>query len=132
MQLEAAIYAHLMADGDVTALISTRLYPLTIPQDIALPAAAYQRVSGPRWEAHTAPVGYASARVQFTCQAESYSAAKGLKEEIRKSLEGYRGTMGGTGGVKVHGVFVRSELDGYGMTSSIYTVRLDMELMYIE
>lgn len=132
MQLEAAIYAQLMSDTDVTALISTRLYPLTIPQDVALPAAAYQRVSGARWETHTAPAKFANARIQFTCQATSYATAKAVKEEIRKSLEGWEGLMGGAGGVEVDGGFVRAELDGYGMTSSIYTVRLDMEFFYIE
>jgi hypothetical protein len=132
MDIEEAIYSHLTSDTSVYLLVGTRVYPLSIPQDIALPAVAYQRVSGPRDVAHDGALGYAHGRFQITCQAETYEGAKDLKTAIRRCMEGFRGMMGGGRGVRVYGITVESEMDGYGMIGSIYTVRIDVEVRYIE
>lgn len=132
MLIEEALYHFLTEDHSVALLASTRVYPLSIPQDIALPAVAYQRISGPRLVSHDGATELAGARFQITVQDDSYDGAKHLAEAIRRAVGGFRGVMGGGNGVQVDGVWVESELDGYGMTSSIYTVRLDLEMAYRE
>ena len=41
-----AIRTRLLSVSAVTDLVSTRIYPLTLPQGVTLPAVRYQRVSG--------------------------------------------------------------------------------------
>lgn len=132
MIIEEALYYHLVNDEGVYGLAGTRGYPLSIPQDIALPAWAYQRVSGERETAHDGALGMASGRWQITCQAESYDGAKSLAEAIRLCLDGFAGWMGQAPGLRVFGGKIESEIDGYGMTSGIYTVRLDVSMFYKE
>jgi len=132
MTIEEALYAHLVADSGVAAQIGNRLYPLVIPQDAALPAAAYQRISGPRVLAHDGTLGLADARMQFTSHAETYSDAKALARAIRESVDGYRGVMGGAGGVMVQGCSVENETDSYGPAGEVRTVRLDVFVLYSE
>lgn len=108
---------------------------MSIPQDVELPAWAYQRVSGPRVNAHDGGAGIASGRMQITCQAESYSECKDLAEAIRRSVIGFRGEMGTSSsgaGVRVFGCQVENEIDGYGMTGGVYTVRMDVVIIYQE
>ena len=132
MVIEEALYSHLTGDPTVGGLISTRQYPLTIPQDVSLPSVAYQRLSGPGETAHDGAVGVEGGRFQFTCQAQGYDDVKELANAVREALIGFKGLMGGSGGVLVDGCFVLNELDGYGMVAGVYTVRLDMAIHYRE
>jgi len=111
MRLEEALYAHLSGDADVAALVGDRIYPLLVPQDADLPALAYQRISGVPIYAHDGPPGLARARVQITCLGRSYSEAKDLAARVRAALSGYRGTMGGAGGVEVGAAFIENHRD---------------------
>ena len=138
MELEEAIYGQLVGDATVGGLVGTganaRVYPMVIPQEAALPAIAYQRVSGARELAHDGEVGFAEARLQFTCQAESYDGAKALAKGVRLCLAGFNGVMGGSAalGVRVQGVRTENEMDGWGMVAGHWTVRMDMVFWYLE
>lgn len=131
--IEEAIYSHLIADAGVSALVSSRVYPLTIPQDIALPAIAYQRISGPRTHYHAGPSPVAQGRYQITCQAETYSASKGLANAVRSALDGYSGAVtSGEESLEIEGAFLVNELDGYEFDTEAETVRLDFLILYQE
>jgi len=126
---EEGLYWHLSHDAGVIALVGSRIYPQVIPQDVALPAMAYQRISGPRDHTHSGPSGLARARVQITCSASSYSQAKGVAAAVRESVDGFKGTMLD---VTVGAAFVEDEIDGYGTSQETFTVRLDVNAWYQE
>lgn len=130
MEIEEAIYAHLSTASGTALLASTRGYPLTIPQDVALPAWAYQRVSGERVQAHDGMLAHTTTIIQITCQAETYTAVKSLARAVRQELEAFKGQMGGDGGVWVHSTAVGGDLDGYGATAGGYTVRMDVTIRF--
>ena len=131
--IEEAIYAHLTGNSGVAALVSTRIYPLTIPQDIALPAIAYQRISGPRIAAHDGPTGVARARIQITCQAPTYAAAKGLAMAVRQALDTFSGEVTVSGNkVMVEAAMLANEWDGYEVVTGQSTVRVDFQILYKE
>lgn len=127
--MEEGLYSLLTGDAGVSALVSTRVYPLAVPQQVDLPAVAYQRISGPRLLAHDGPTGLAEARVQVTCHAATYIAAKGLADAVRAAVDGYAGT---TGGVEFERIGIESEVDGYAETYERATVRLDLTVCYLE
>jgi len=129
MTLEEGLYDHLTNDAGVSALVGTRIYPLVVPQDVALPAIAYQRISGPRDHAHDGPSGLGRARMQFTFVGTSYSQAKSVAEAVRASLDGFKGTMGT---VTVGAVLLDNEHDSWATAFDKPVVRHDYMIWYQE
>lgn len=127
--IEASLYTILSGAGGVTALAGTRIYPLLIPQEAALPALAYQRISGRRTMAHDGPITLTRARVQITCVAETYSQAKSLAAAVQAALDGYRGTVGSHA---ILHAFLDNDLDEYGETTELPAVRQDYLILYKE
>lgn len=129
---EQALYARLAAVAGVTALVSTRIYPVKLPQNATLPAVTYQRVSTSRAGAMGADPGVAWARIQVTSWATSYSGLKSLSEAVRAALQRYSGS---SGGVTVLDVTLDSELDLYGEDESeagVFAVAQDFTVIHRE
>lgn len=129
MSIESGLYTHLTNDPDVSALVGDRIYPLLVPQDASLPAIAYQRISTGREEAHTGPSGLCSARIQLTCIADSYESAKSVADAVRKSLDGFSGTMGT---FEVGACFVVNDRDDWASSFDVPVVRLDVIIWHKE
>ena len=129
MSIESGLYAHLTSDPDVSALVGDRIYPLLVPQDATLPAIAYQRISTGRDETHTGPSGLSQARIQLTCIADSYDAAKAVADAVRSSLDGFSGTMGG---INVGACFVTNDRDDWAASLDMPVVRLDVIIWHHE
>lgn len=93
--IEKALVARAQAVPGVTNLIGSapmRLSPNIVPRAYALPAAAYQLVSDVRWEAMGVNAGIRRARVQVTCLADTYLAARDLAVAFDAAFNRYRGT----------------------------------------
>jgi Protein of unknown function (DUF3168) len=97
--IENAIVALLIAADTVAA---DRIYPMTLPDnDPQLPAIVHQRVSGTRELDHSGDQGYAEARVQLSCYAQTttgvhgFDQARDLAEQVRLALNGFRGAVAG-------------------------------------
>lgn len=129
MTIEAGIYAHLITNSGVAALVATRIYPLLVPQDATLPALAYQRISGPRDHSHSGPSGLVFARMQLTYVAASYDGAKSLGEAVRAALDGFSGTMGQ---VTVDACLMDNERDDWAVAFEKPVVRHDYLIWYQE
>lgn len=133
MIIEEALYTHVTSNSGFAALASARLYPMVIPQDAALPAVAYQRISGVRVHDMQEAAHLAHPRYQFTVVASSYSNARAVVNALRTALVGYMGTMGGAGGVRVMAVFCENEIDnGFDQASGRFTIRIDFIVWHYE
>lgn len=99
-----ALRARLIADAAVSAVVSTRIYWGVVPQGADLPYIRLHVISDPRPE-HLK--GYESARrtrVQASCFAASFGAAKQLGAMIVKATEAPWSTADGRfGRVKAEG-----------------------------
>ena len=133
MTLEEALFAHLSDAGTFTgALVGKRIYPQLIPQGVARPALAYQRVGrGERMLAHDGPTGFGRATIQITVQAKEYRDAKPVAQAVRKDLNGFKGVLGGVGGVDVGRCAIENEIDG-DEEFDANTVRMDFAFIYQE
>lgn len=85
--LEESICTQLLGSTAVTALASTRIYPIFLPQNTLYPAQTYQRVG-------TMPInnitGYSyleNARIQIDSWATSYSGVKALARVTLKAMD---------------------------------------------
>ncbi len=129
MMPEEALYAHLAADANVSALVGSRIYPLLLPQRCTLPAIAYQRISRMGVHAHTGPSGLARCRIQYTCVGRTYAEVKSVATAVRQALDGLRGDING---LQVSAVFVDSEQDEFAFATKAVAVRMDVIVWYQE
>lgn len=114
MTLGAAILAHLLADADIAALVGSRVYAVIAPQEddagessptiaFALAAREIEYAMGRRMLDRTLWA--------FICVAADYDVAHSIADELVSSIDQFRGTMGGAGGVLVKNVQVTNERD---------------------
>lgn len=121
---EESLKARLGAVSGVTDLVSTRVYPVKLPQGPTLPAVTYQRISTIKESAMGNDAGISRTRFQVTCWAETYSALKGVSEAVRAALQRFQGT---SGGVEVLDSFLENDMDIYSGEESDFRVYGEMQ-----
>jgi hypothetical protein len=134
MNISGIVYTILAADGGVTAICSTRIYPLTRPQLTALPAVRIVTVAVEPYDTKSGASTLDAIRVQIDCYAISMLTAQQLEEAVRAAIDRYRGsvTVTGTGGATYFVDGVRFENRNETMeeekdifrTSSDYQIRV--------
>ena len=92
-RLDQAIYSRLQAVTGVTDLVSTRCYPLVLPQNPTYPAVRYQQIDGFGNSAMGSDTGVVEATVQIDSYATTYTDARALAEAVRAALLRFRGTV---------------------------------------
>ena len=132
MNLEDAIYSQLVGDATIGAAVGTRVFPDVIPEDAALPAIAYQRISTPRLYSMSGPSGLAWPRFQFTMKATLYATAQALANALRASLSDYKGVMGGGAGVRVDAIFIENETEDWDESPRTYWRQMDAIIWHHE
>ena len=98
--------AALGTDVTLAALVGSRIYPLVRPQNCALPAITYQRISAPRVTSHTGDSGLLNPRYQFSCWSDSYLEAREMAERLEVLFGGASGLFAGE-----QASFVDNDLD---------------------
>jgi len=93
MSIDSELYTRLTNDAGISALVSAKVYPVQLPQDVVLPAIVYFKVSGPRLHHLGGASGRAHARFQIDSWAATPLAAKNLADAVRSSLGGFTGTL---------------------------------------
>jgi len=107
-KVEKVIYSVLANDGNVSGLVATRIYPMLVPQGVAMPAIVYEQLTGPREHTMDGPFGMAGPVFNINCWSASYSQARTLADYVRIALDGYKGTVGT---IKIYGAFLNNEAD---------------------
>ena len=129
MSIESAIYSRLSTFAGLTALISTRIYPLKLPQTVTYGAVTYSKVSGLRNHQHGGSAQVAEPRFQITAYHTSYASLKGITKQIRLALDAYSGTVSGT---KLFFCFLLNETDLYDDDTKVYYTALDFRIVHEE
>ncbi len=122
------------ADAAVAAIIHGRIHPATDPQQSPRPKITFQRISTSRRYANDGPLNSPAARIQIDCWADTLLVAKTLSEKVRRSLDGFRGTLGE---YEVQGIHIDGESDNPGQLPEGRETRpqgvtLDFIVHYIE
>lgn len=87
--IEQAIYSIVSGDADISAVVSTRIYPNVAPQSAALPYITYQKISAYHDQATTNSTGLANGVFQINCWSDDYDELKDLTEKVRLALQAY-------------------------------------------
>jgi hypothetical protein len=76
--------AHLLGDASIVAVVGTRLFPETIPQQGAIPAITYRIIIGqPRNSLDGFTSGLVNYQVQVDCWARTFETARRLALLVR-------------------------------------------------
>jgi hypothetical protein len=131
MTVEEALFAYLRAHPGLAALVGSRIYPLKLPQNVTLPAVAYQRIST-SWRYALGGSGprLTQVRFQISCWAEKYETAKAVASQVRGALGNFSGVMGGTSGVRVLATTLAAEADVYEPETGLYNAPVDVLLLH--
>lgn len=120
------LYTFLNAQAGITALITTRIYPLKLPQSVVLPCLSFQLVSEPR-EYTLDKASIPNALVQFDCWGTTYLEANTLADALATVLDAYTGAVGS---ITSLGFIQRSRQDIYESETNEFRVSLDYSFMY--
>ena len=87
MTFEARIAGYL-ANSAITALVSTRAYPITAGEQTALPYLVWQRISTVPVVGHEASTTLEEIGIQVTCFAQTHAGACAIRRAVRSVIEG--------------------------------------------
>lgn len=94
--LEQALRHKLINTSAISALVSTRVYPLRLPQQVVLPAITYQMIGGPVITLHGERSKLPRQRVQITSWGE-FDTCIDTDRAVLAALDGTVQTVWGTG-----------------------------------
>lgn len=132
--IEEGLKTYLTGYAGLTSLISTRVYPMRIPQGATIPCITYQRISTPRIKTHdtSGSSGTAYPRFQFDAWATTYASAKTITDQVRAALNGYKATIGTTNSVVVYGALVDDERPEFDSETGLYRISSDYVIWHQE
>ena len=70
----------------VSALVGARIYPLTLPQGVTLPAIRYQLISSPLDASHSGATALEHPRIQFSVYASTHLTASRVSRAVSNAL----------------------------------------------
>ena len=130
MSAEAVMYALMTGAGPVTAIVSTRIYPVVLPQNVAMPALVLEHISTYRPPVIDAYAGthMAQTRIQCNCLAVDHTTCRSLATAVRQAAQFQRGTIAG---VLVHSVLHAGEGPAtYDADSGVFHQPVDFIVTY--
>lgn len=133
-EIEKAIYDLLMFDSTVSGLVSSRIYPLVIPQGTAYPAIRYNLISAARGHHLTGMTDLVPARFQVSVYSETYAGLRALVDAVRSCLDSTQTTCGT---VEIASVLMTDENDSIDSIPGsdqlrVYSRDLDFRITYRE
>lgn len=86
MNVEQQVESVLKNDAGVTAVVAGRIYPVLMPQNIALPAITYQRIATTPENGLAGHLGIDQVRMQVDSWSTKYSEVKDAAAAVRAAL----------------------------------------------
>ena len=129
MSLEEGLKSALTADGTVNGLVSGRIYPELMPDDVTYPAISYQRISTVRRQFLTGVDDFTQVRIQVDCWDSSYSGVKTLAAAVKSAIDGVRAL----GSTTVHHCFMETMADLSEFNGDRHDRRIAMDfIVYLD
>ena len=130
--IDSALYHRLTTYAGLASLVSTRVSPVTLPQDVSLPAVVFQNISlVPAVQEFDGPAALPKARYQITSFGGTLASAKAVAAQVRAALDGERGEWG-TGAYKtvIYASLWKDESDVQEPDLPMYLVQQDYLIMF--
>lgn len=128
--LEVAIFSRLTTFAGLSALISTRCYPVVAPQNPTAPYVTYTRIDGPRESALSEDMGLPHPRMQIDCWAETYAGVRAVALQVRLAMQ--RWGPATVAGVEVLDALLDGEQDSYEDSVKLFRTTWDFIVWHRE
>ena len=89
MSAETELYAALSGAAGITALVSNRIYPDAIPEEVALPALVFSRLSTEPVVSISGQKFAETVRFQITAWGVTRTAADAVAVQVENALQSY-------------------------------------------
>lgn len=123
------IYKRLTDTASVTALVGTRIYPVTVPQQASAPFIRTSLISTTPIDTKNAPADVDSHRVQIDCIGTTYTQALNIAQVVRTSLDRFRGSVTlQSGAVFVDGIRYLDETGEMEFEKDLHAHILDFQI----
>lgn len=110
----AALRKIMVDTAAVTALVSTRIYPISAPQSAPKPFGTYFRVDEQRERHMTNASGLSRARIQFDWFATNQDTLTNIMEQARLAVDTYCGIVTNSGeSCNIKDVSIQNEEDAW-------------------
>lgn len=93
---EAVLRSALVANGTVSGLIGSRVYPVLAPATASLPMVTWRRSGINREQTLGAPMGVPRVTIEYSIYGTTYEQAREVADAMRVVLDGYGGTADNT------------------------------------
>jgi hypothetical protein len=91
---QTRLVTKLKATSAVTAIVSTRIYPMLRPRDSALPCIVYEVISNSHVNDASGTTTTREMRISLDCIAGTYAGAWALANAVRDNISGWNDTSG--------------------------------------
>lgn len=135
MTIEQALYTLLTGTSTITAITSTRIYPVypveLSPGDSIQDKLVYSLLSR-RQPAACLPdrLSYWESVYAFHCASVAHASACGLADVLITALHGNTGTWGGVGGVVVGGCEVTDAVDTFDLERKMFVRTVEVTISH--
>jgi len=138
MNISGIVYTLLASDATVTGIVGSdtgggyKIYPLTIPQEAALPAVRIVTIAVEPYDTKSGASTLDAIRVQIDSYAMTMLKAQQLEEAVRAKIDRYRGSVvvAGTGGATyfVDGVRFENRNETMETEKDIFRISADYQI----
>ena len=134
MDILIGLYNYLSNDEKIKKTVGNKIYPVILPQNVALPAIVYSSVLANYDSALQGDTGFVRQTIQIVSHAKTYKEAHELSRLIKKRIQNLHGNMGG---VFIEAVFIKTDYELNTNTSlkfdtEEYMCSIEFEFYYIE
>lgn len=119
--IDEAVRIILLGDSTVYGMVGTRIHPMKLPLNCALPALSIHKPSNP----YNQVSGYP--RFQISCWASDYLQVQQLSQAVGAALEGYSGIVSG---LEIIRIIPLEAPDAYEDLPGVYHIPHDFRVKY--
>ena len=138
MTLEESLHEQLLHSSPIGAIVGARIWHGRLPPNsfapgLTQPALTYWRVSSNRLRTEDPKiVGNRRSRFQLDCWAKADIDVWDLCNAVRRELEGFRGDLGGSGGIPVSAITFENCRDMFEPKTGIHHVPMDFFIFHAQ
>lgn len=125
MSFSSALRAALIADADVLAAVSTRIYFVILPQVPTYPALTIERISGDPHNTVPSVQALKWARVRIHAWGETYKIAYETAKLVETALNGQKTAT-------LRSIYAQGAHDNYESTIEKHYISQDFSIWYTE
>lgn len=123
------VYKRLTDTPAVAALVGTRIYPSTVPQQASPPFIRTGLITTSPIDTKNGPADVDSHRIQIDCVATTYTQALNIAQAVRTSLDRFRGSITlQSGAVFVDGIRYLDETGEMEFEKDLHAHILDFQI----